>query len=84
LSQYYSKNQLLGFSNSSLDEVINDGKTGFLGDKQNSEFLYKKIDEFLSLSNSKKKRLDKNILNLNKKLKSINYLKHLINFYNQN
>jgi glycosyltransferase involved in cell wall biosynthesis len=78
------KKPIIGFLNSSLDEVINDGKTGFLGDKQNSEFLYKKIDEFLSLSNSKKKILDKNILNLNKKLKSINYLKHLINFYNQN
>ena len=78
------KKPIIGFLNSSLDEVINDGKTGFLGDKQNSEFLYKKIDEFLSLSNSKKKILDKNILNLNKKLKNINYLKHLINFYNQN
>jgi glycosyltransferase involved in cell wall biosynthesis len=78
------KKPIIGFLNSSLDEVINHGKTGFLGDKQNSEYLFEKIDEFLSLSNSKKKILDKNILNLKKKLKSINYVKQLINFYNQN
>ena len=78
------KKPIIGFFNSSLDEVINDGKTGFLGNKQNSQYLFEKIDEFLSLSNSKKKILDKNILNLKKKLKSINYVKQLINFYNQN
>ena len=78
------KKPIIGFLNSSIDEVINDGKTGFLGIKQSSHSLFKKIDEFLCLSVSKKKIIDKNIFRLRNELKSIDYAKNLINFYNQN
>ena len=78
------KKPIIGFLNSSLEEVLDDGKTGFLGAKQNSENLYYKIDEFLTLSKSKKKALNKNILNLRDQLKNIYYDENLINFYNKN
>ncbi len=78
------KKPIIGFLNSSLEEVLDDGKTGFLGAKQNSENLYYKIDEFLTLSKSKKKVLNKNILNLRGQLKNIDYAENLINFYNKN
>ena len=78
------KKPIIGFLNSSLEEVLDDGKTGFLGAKQNSENLYYKIDEFLTLSKSKKKKaLNKNILNLRDQLKNIDYAENLINFYNK-
>ena len=78
------KKPIIGFLNSSLDEVINDGKTGFLANKQNLKSLFKKIDEFLCQSRTKKEIIKKNILKLNKKLKSIDYAEKLIDFYNQN
>ena len=43
---------IIGFLNSSL-VVFDDGKTCFRA-KQNSENLYYKIDEFLTLSNQKR------------------------------
>jgi len=78
------KKPIIGFLNSSLDEVINDGKTGFLANKQNLKSLFKKIDEFLCQNRTKKEIIRKNILKLNKKLKSIDYAEKLIDFYNQN
>ena len=78
------KKPIIGFLNSSLEELLHDGKTGFLAIKQNSENLYYKIDEFLTLSKSKKNILNKNIITLRNKLKNIDYAKNLINFYNKN
>ena len=78
------KKPIIGFLNSSLDEVINDGKTGFLANKKNVQSLFKKIDEFLCQNRAKKKIIKKNILKLNKELKSIDYAEKLIDFYNQN
>ena len=48
------------------------------------ELIFKKIDEFLCQNRAKKKIIKKNILKLNKELKSIDYAEKLIDFYNQN
>ena len=78
------KKPIIGFLNSSLDDVIIDGKTGFLAKNQSSYSLFHKIDEFLCLSKSKRKIIDKNIYKLKNELKKIDYAKNLINFYIQN
>ena len=77
------KKPIISFLNSSIDEVINDGKTGFLATKQSSNSLFKKIDEFLCLSKSNEKNIYRNIVKLNNELKGVDYAKNLINFYNQ-
>ena len=55
---------VIGFYNSSLDEIIEDKKTGYLGRNQNSQNLSDKIDEFLCLSSKKRLILRKNIHSL--------------------
>ena len=78
------KKPIIGFLNSSLDDVINDGKNGFLANKKNLQSLFKKIDEFLCQNRTKKEIIKKNIFKLNKELKNIDYAEKLIDFYNQN
>ena len=78
------KKPIIGFLNSSLEEVIKDKETGFLAKNKNSSNLYNKIDEFLRISKKRRKNLDKNITKLSNKLKKINYTKKLIDFYNIN
>ena len=46
---------IIGFSKSSLEEVIKDKENGFLAKKKNSLNLYNKINEFLCISKQKKK-----------------------------
>ena len=75
---------IIGFSKSSLDEVIKDKETGFLAKKKNSSELYYKINEFLCISRKKRKNLNKNIKKLNNKLNKINYTRKLIEFYSVN
>ena len=75
---------IIGFSKSSLEEVIKDKKTGFLANKKNSLNLYNKINEFLCISKKKKKNFNKNIKILSNKLKTVNYTKQLIDFYSVN
>lgn len=78
------KKPIIGFSNSSLDEIIIDGKNGFLARKKNSKELFDKIDEFLNITIQKKIRLNKNITKLCNKFKKIDYEKKIIDFYNTN
>ena len=49
---------IIGFSKSSLEEVIKDKKNGFLANKKNSLNLYNKINEFLCISKKKKKKFE--------------------------
>ncbi len=51
------KKPIIGFLNSSLEEVIDDKKTGFLAKNKNSLNLYKKINEFLNLNKKEKKKI---------------------------
>ena len=79
-----TQSPIIGFSKSSLEEVIKDKENGFLAKKKNSLNLYNKINEFLCISKKKKKKLNKNIKILTNKLKKINYTKQLIDLYSVN
>jgi len=48
-------------SNSSVDEIVIDGKTGFIFENSSSTDLFKKVEMLLNLSAVKKKRLVRNI-----------------------
>ena len=78
------KKPIIGFLNSSLEEVIRDKENGFLAKNKNSINLYNKLEEFLQINKKKRKNLDKNITKLYNKLIDVNYTKKIIDFYSVN
>lgn len=72
---------VIGSTNSSLDEMIDDGKTGFLFENSNSEDLYLKIVQMLELSSEEYKEMRVNVKILYKEFLNENRLQDLINFY---
>jgi glycosyltransferase involved in cell wall biosynthesis len=74
---------VVGTYNSSLDEMIIDGKTGFLANNNNTTSLMKAIERLLKQNTAQKVRMKNNIKNLIEDIKSEDRIGQLESLYEE-
>lgn len=74
---------VIAADNSSLEEMVVDGETGFLARNSDPESLYQAIERFLQMPPEQKERMKKNILEEMEKIKAEDRIGILINYYEQ-
>ncbi len=72
---------VVGTYDSSLDEMIVDGKTGFLATNDDPASIYKSIGRLLSLTGDQRKKMKKEILDAVRAIQDEDRIGQLINFY---
>lgn len=72
---------VIGTYDSSLEEIIEDGKTGFLAHNEDIPSLYAAIERLLVLGDQGREEIRKNILEFLEKIKAEDRIQQLLDFY---
>lgn len=72
---------VIGFDNSSLEEMIIDGETGFLARNSDTSDLFRAIDRFLNRNKEAREQMKQKILSHVQAIKDEDRLKQLIDYY---
>jgi glycosyltransferase involved in cell wall biosynthesis len=74
---------VIGTDNSSLEEMITDGKTGFLAKNGDEDSIYKAVERLLGLTTGQRQVMRQELLDYSHAIASENRVGQLIKFYEE-